>query len=187
MTGILSLNTLSSRHEFTFLHQSISSKTSPCLFYISNKLFTQHTQTMALVLFASCTHQGCFVVFHLSVRRSLFWSSLTSRDNTFHSTSKKLKLFITRRIFRLWSWSAQWKEYSPLDWCSAPPWQKATQLARCGDTDAPRALSPEPGRVHGSSRGVKNRDTATNLTRLFCVCIFLFVISLGGHDWTWRR
>ena len=53
-----------------------------------------------------------------------FWSTLTSREYTFHSTCRESKLFLTRSVSRLWSLSAQWKEYSPLDWCSAPPSQK---------------------------------------------------------------
>ena len=39
--------------------------------------------------------------------------TMTSRGHTFHSTSKKSKLFITGSVSRLWSMSAQWEGHSP--------------------------------------------------------------------------
>lgn len=83
-----------------------------------------------------------------------FRSLLTSRRTHVSFSMQERKLFITHSISRLWSLSAQWEEYSPLDWCSAPPEQKTH--SQCVMVPQRWARSMGTGWKTGTSRRTAN-------------------------------
>lgn len=82
-------------------------------------VFGRGKKKKTLVLFVSCRYddqdRGFFI------RRDVILVESDVKRTHVSFNKQESKLFITRSISRLWSLSAQWKEYSPLDWCSVPP------------------------------------------------------------------
>lgn len=58
------------------------------------------------------------------IRRNLFLADSDVKRTHVSFNWRESKLFITRRVSRLWSVSAQWEESCRLDWCAASSEQK---------------------------------------------------------------